>query len=123
MAKILLVEDDPMLRDFYADLLVGEGYTVDRAPDGEEGLQHAKHGGYDLVLLDVNLPKRDGIGILKELKTNPPQTPNKKICMLTNASLEENVSSELAALDVPKCLLKSTLTPEQFVKEIKILLS
>src|SRR5688572_24207980 len=82
--RILIVEDDQFLREFYQELLQSEGFQVDIAPDGEVGLQKAQVGGYQLVLLDIMLPKRDGLQILRELKAAPPQTPNGQIVVLTN---------------------------------------
>ena len=53
--KILVVEDDQFLRELYNQLLTEEGYEVDLAADGEEGLTKISKGGYDLVLLDIML--------------------------------------------------------------------
>lgn len=55
--RILVVEDDEFLRDFYHELLDSDGYLADVAADGDEGLAKIKQGGYDLVLLDIMLPK------------------------------------------------------------------
>lgn len=71
--RILLVEDEPYLHELYNELLLGEHYTVDTAMDGEVALQKICAGGYDLVLLDVMLPKKDALTILQELQTSPPQ--------------------------------------------------
>ena len=121
MAKILIVEDDPMLLAFYTEVLQDEGYKINQASDGERGLYLAREGGYDLILLDVHLPKREGPEILEELAKNPPSQANKMIIMLTNASepaVEENVRS----LGVTKFLMKSSLTPDQFLEEIESVL-
>src|SRR3989344_5959842 len=82
--KILLVEDDQFLREFYQELLQGEGYLVEVAPDGEVGLQKITGGGFDLVLLDIMLPKKDGLQILRDLKVSPPQSSHCPIVVLTN---------------------------------------
>ena len=70
--KILIVEDDQFLREFYVELLQGEGYMIDSAADGEEGFNKIHNGGYDLVLLDIMLPKKDGVQILEANKATPP---------------------------------------------------
>ncbi|TSC63593.1 MAG: Fis family two component sigma-54 specific transcriptional regulator, partial [Microgenomates group bacterium Gr01-1014_93] len=70
--KILIVEDDQFLREFYEELLQGEGYSVDAAADGDQGLTKISQGGYDLILLDIMLPKKDGMQILRELRVKPP---------------------------------------------------
>ena len=117
MAKILIVDDDQTLLALYSELLKGEGYEIDLAIDGEGGLEKASRGGYDLILLDVNLPKRDGLSIVKDLKEKKPLSPNGKICFLTNA-IEVVDREEVESLGITS-LLKSSLTPEQFLSEVK----
>src|SRR3990167_5866710 len=83
--RILVVEDERYLRELYVEILKEEGYEVDWAADGEEGYQAMYNGGYDLVLLDIILPKMDGLKILKKLKhETPPQKPNGVIIVLSN---------------------------------------
>ena len=65
--KILLIEDDQLLREMYNELLTDEGLEVTACVDGEEGYNKAVEGGFDLVLLDIMLPKMDG---LQDLKTS-----------------------------------------------------
>jgi len=84
MAKILLIEDEAGIRQVYADVLKKEGYTVETAEDGEAGLEKIKTGGYSLILLDIMLPKMDGLAILTELKKKAPQEANGPIVLLTN---------------------------------------
>jgi two-component system alkaline phosphatase synthesis response regulator PhoP len=67
-SRILLVEDEPGLALTISDLLAGEGYEVDTAADGVAGLSKATSGGYDLVVLDVMLPKKTGFEVCKELR-------------------------------------------------------
>jgi len=68
---ILIIEDEPDIRDFVARLCQLEGYRVLQAEDGETGLRLAEEERVDLVLLDLRLPKIDGWTVLKELKSNP----------------------------------------------------
>jgi len=67
-SRILLVEDEPGLVVTVSDLLSSEGYQVDVAPDGEAGLAKATAGTFDLVLLDVMLPKKTGFDVCRELR-------------------------------------------------------
>lgn len=115
MAKILLVEDDLMLAQLYTDLLKGQGYTVEHAKDGQEGLMMAQNGGYDLILLDVMLPKMMGIDILKELAKNPPLHPNKKVIITTNLAQEQTIE-QAKAYGVDTYIVKSNVNPQQFLE-------
>jgi two-component system alkaline phosphatase synthesis response regulator PhoP len=67
-SRILLVEDEPGLVVTVSDLLSSEGYHVDVAPDGEAGLAKATAGAFDLVLLDVMLPRKTGFDVCRELR-------------------------------------------------------
>lgn len=67
-SRILLIEDEPGLIVTVSDLLEGEGYEVVSAPDGESGLAKAVDGGFDLVVLDVMLPKKTGFEVCRELR-------------------------------------------------------
>ena len=66
--KILIAEDDEFLRELYADILKGEGYQVTTAIDGEDALQKLSQGGWDLVLLDIIMPKLSGLEVAKKSK-------------------------------------------------------
>ena len=68
--KILIVDDEEKLVEPIKDRLERENYFVDFALDGLDGLDKAKSGIYDLIILDVMLPYKDGFTILKELKQN-----------------------------------------------------
>ena len=78
--RILLVEDEHSLADLVADRLKKERYVVDVSYDGEEGLYNALTGIYDLILLDVMLPKKDGFEILREIRA---EGITSKVIMLT----------------------------------------
>ena len=82
--KILVVEDDQFLRELYDELLKEEGYEVTLAEDGEKGLAQIQKGGFDLILLDIMLPKIDGLEILRRVKNKPPEKQNGSTVLLTN---------------------------------------
>lgn len=72
MKKILLIiEDDPTLRSLLADAFIHEPLEILTASDGQEGLEKAQHEHPDLILLDITLPKMDGITLLDTLRKNP----------------------------------------------------
>lgn len=81
--KILVVEDEYSLADAIAETLKNEKFEVNIATDGEEGEDEALTGVYDLILLDVMLPKKDGFEILRSLKQEKIDTP---VIMLTAKS-------------------------------------
>jgi two-component system alkaline phosphatase synthesis response regulator PhoP len=78
--RILLVEDEPGLQLTLSDRLRREGYMVDTAGDGVAGLEQAASGHFDLVLLDVMLPKKNGFDVLRDLRQRGVETP---VIMLT----------------------------------------
>ncbi len=84
-ASILVVEDDLALNHQISDLLQGQGYQVDQSFDGEHGLNAAITGLYDLILLDVMLPKRDGFSLLGMLR----KTQATPVIMVTARGAEE----------------------------------
>jgi DNA-binding response OmpR family regulator len=73
--KILYVEDEKYMARAVAQVLKKNNYSVDLAHDGESGLDLAASGVYDIVILDIMLPKRDGISILQEMRRQNVATP------------------------------------------------
>ena len=87
--RILIVEDEQALALLISDRLKKERYTVDISNDGEEGLYNALSGIYDLIILDIMLPRVDGIEILKELRKEDHDV---KVIMLTaKAELDDRL--------------------------------
>lgn len=122
MARILLVEDDKATRELYNTLLKQAGYEVDVAEDGETGFSKAVQGGYDLILLDIMLPKKDGITFLEELKTMNAWGKNKKIVMLTTLRKDEIIKTALK-LGADGYLMKPVLKPNEVLAEVKAYLT
>ena len=120
--KVLIIEDDKFLNELYAELIKDEGHQVTTASNGEQGYNQMKKGGFDLVLLDVMLPKMDGIDILKKLDSEKALDKNKKVILLTNLS-GEAVFKKKGRLQVDDYLVKSSLTPDQFLEKVKTYLS
>ncbi|OGE14827.1 hypothetical protein A3F00_02665 [Candidatus Daviesbacteria bacterium RIFCSPHIGHO2_12_FULL_37_11] len=116
--KILIIEDDQFLREFYQELLQAEGYEVDAAPDGDIGLIKIIAGGYNLILLDIMLPKKDGMQILRDLRVKPPSKFNGPIVVLTNLG-QDAVIKQCFDLGANGYLIKSAMNPDQILAEIK----
>jgi DNA-binding response OmpR family regulator len=95
---ILVVEDEPAMQAGLRDNLEFEGYTVDSAADGDEGLRKLLEGAYDLVLLDVMMPRRSGLDVCKLARREGVTTP---IIMLTakGEELDRVLGLELGADD------------------------
>ncbi len=94
LMTILIIEDEKKLVDILKKSLKSERYSVDTASDGEVGLNKALKGNYELIILDIMLPKKDGMEICYELRFHLVQTP---IIMLTARSMAED---RVAGLDL-----------------------
>jgi two-component system alkaline phosphatase synthesis response regulator PhoP len=96
--RILLIEDEPGLVMTLTDRLVGEGYLVESCQDGDSGLGQASGGTYDLILLDVMLPRKSGLDVCRQLRQSGVDTP---ILMLTARSqvVDKVVGLQLGADD------------------------
>ena len=94
MTKILLVEDEEKLARFVELELKHEGYEVDKAFDGREGLEKAEGGGYDLLLLDIMLPGLNGLEVLRRLRKAGSSMP---VIMLT---ARDAVMDKVTGLDM-----------------------
>jgi DNA-binding response OmpR family regulator len=124
MKKILLVEDDPFLIDIYQKKLKDSGFEVEVARDGEGALEILKRKNFDLMLLDIVLPKIDGWKILeeiKEMKKERKDLEKMKIVIWSNLGEKEDVEKGFS-LGAASYLIKANFTPTEVVKEIKKLL-
>ena len=73
--RLLVVEDEKKVASFIKQGLTEEGYAVDVATEGEAGLLMARDGVHDLIILDLSLPKKDGLSVLQELRQAKVKTP------------------------------------------------
>ena len=85
--KLLLVEDDPNLGSLLAEYLRAKGYTVDLRTDGQQGWLAYKDGKYDLLVLDVMMPVKDGFTLAREIRAKDTETP---IVFLTAKGMKED---------------------------------
>jgi DNA-binding response OmpR family regulator len=92
--KILIIEDDEKIVNFLKKGLEEECYVVDYSTNGEEGLYLASVNEYDLILLDIQLPLKDGIEVCKSIRTSNNQTP---IIMLT---AKDSIEDKIKGLDI-----------------------
>jgi two-component system, response regulator, stage 0 sporulation protein F len=68
-SKIMVVDDEPGIRDLLAEILSGRGFDVTSAKDGTESLQYMQEDAFDLLITDINMPHLNGIELLKRMKT------------------------------------------------------
>jgi len=114
--NILIIEDEADIRTIYVEVLQGAGYNVDQAGDGEEGMRKIKDTDWNLLLLDIMLPGRDGLKILKDIKEKPEYKKGPVIA-LTNLN-SENIIQEAFSSGADGYLIKSEVTPDKIVEEV-----
>ena len=116
-AKIVLIEDDVTLAKMYERKFISDGFEVVLAYDGIEGLAKATKEKADLILLDIMLPKLDGLALFKKLR-GQPQTFTTPVILLTNFGQEDAVFEcfKLGAIDY---LVKTDVTPQQVVEKVE----
>ena len=95
--RILVIEDEPRILDFLARGLEAEGFSVEGAGDGQTGVKRALRGGYDLVILDLLLPKLDGFAVLRQLQNQLPELP------VVIVSARSELETKLRGFDLGAC--------------------
>lgn len=118
--RILVVDDEPDLTQVSTLALEYHGYKVDSFNDPQEALSKFKPGSYDLIILDIKMPKMDGFELYHEIKK---KDNNAKICFLTASELyyEEFRKEEYSALD-RNLFIQKPIDNEDLVKEINKML-
>ncbi|MBI2074523.1 MAG: response regulator [Candidatus Levybacteria bacterium] len=116
--RVLIVDDDQYLRELYEEVLKDAGYAVETAEDGVDGLTKLQQGGYDLTLLDVVMPRLDGLGVLTSLSQNPPATKNGPILLLTNLA-HDSIVKEAIDKGATSYIIKTDITPDQLLEDVK----
>ncbi len=113
--RILVAEDEESLTNAFSIKLRAAGFQIDIARDGNEVIKMIKENKYDLILLDLLMPNKDGFEVLKELKLlkNPPE-----VIVLSNLSQEEDIekTKDLGAIDF---WIKSNFQLSQIVEFLK----
>lgn len=116
--KILLVEDEPFLSGMYKTKLTLEGFEVSTAKDGEDALDKIKEERYDLILLDIMMPKINGFEVLKSIRQDlEKQTAAVPVLMLTNLGQKSDIEQGLL-LGANDYIIKASFTPAEVVAKI-----
>jgi two-component system chemotaxis response regulator CheY len=116
--KILIVEDDNDARAIFLDVLNSAGYIAVGATDGNEALDKLSATRFDLVLMDVIMPNKDGITALTEIKADPTKYGNMDIYILTNID-SDIIIQKSVEIGAKGYFLKSDLNPDQLIETVK----
>ncbi|HSX09171.1 MAG TPA: response regulator [Candidatus Saccharimonadales bacterium] len=117
MRKLLIAEDDFFIRDIYSKVFSLSGYDVQVAVDGMDAFEKIKANQYDMILLDIMMPRMTGIDVLKNVRALTTPSKNTPIFMITNLG-QQNVIEEAFKLGMDGYILKSQVSPQQIVDEI-----
>lgn len=117
MSKVLVIEDEKTLNEAYTIILKKAGYDVKAAFNGEEALAMFDKQGADLILLDLRMPKMDGVEFLRRLQPikNHPDT---KIIVFSNYNDQKEVD-EAIKLGASRYILKAWSSPKELIKIVR----
>ena len=118
--KILLAEDDLQLIDMYKKKFDLEGFDILLAEDGEKALAVLKEEKPDIVLLDIMMPKVNGIEVLKNIRENP-ETKDLLVVILTNLG-NESTAEEIYKYGATDYIVKADMTPREVANRVKELI-
>jgi len=117
---ILVVEDDPPVLKTLVDKLTEEGFRIIEAHDGEEGLMIADRDHPDLILLDIVMPKMDGMTMLKKLRQESEWGKSVPVILLTNLSPDEEKINKGITEDEPAYyLIKTNWSLNDVVQKVR----
>lgn len=117
MKKLLIIEDEKILSEMYQDIFSEAGYDVSLAFTSEEGIEIAKKEKPDLILLDILLPKENGIAFLQKLKKDP-QLSTITVVAFSNYD-DPKTKKEAVDLGIKAYLLKANFTPKEILEKVK----
>jgi DNA-binding response OmpR family regulator len=115
MAKVLIIEDNETLNEAYKLILEKDGHDVSTAFNGVEGLEQLKKSSPDLILLDMLMPKMDGIDFLRHFKAD--KFPKTTIIILSNLNEDEQVD-EARKLGAHRYILKANTSPRELAARV-----
>ncbi len=118
---VLLVEDDSFLLGMYATKFELEGFEVLTAEDGEKGLKAAKEKRPDIILLDILMPRMNGVEVLEELKKDDT-TKGIPVILLTNLNQKEEIE-RCMSMGANDYLIKAHFMPSEVIEKVKKILN
>lgn len=114
---ILIVEDEELLAEMYEEVFESEGFYVQAAQSGEEALKVAKKTKPDFILLDILLPKQNGIYFLKQRK-NDPEIAQIPVMAFSNFD-DPHIRKDALRLGAADYLIKTNYTPQEVVGKVR----
>lgn len=112
--KILLVEDEKALATVLSLKLTSAGYETTVVYNGDDALAKLKDGAYDLMLIDIMMPKRDGFSVLDELKKGGNKTP---VFAMSNLGQEEDIA-RIKSMGVKDYIVKANVSPTEILDRV-----
>ena len=116
MRRLLLVEDEPILREAFTLMMSTQPYLVDTAEDGQIALERCRQAEYDLILLDLMMPVLDGVGFLRQF--TPLKPAKTKIIIMSNLSSGKELETALD-LGVERSVLKASMSPKDLLSMVR----
>lgn len=117
---VLLTEDDNYIREIIGDKLRLEGFNVLEAADGADGLVTALNENPDLVVIDILMPKMNGIDMMKKIRESSPWGKNVPIILLTNLNPDtEEINKAIAENEPAYYIVKSNCPTSDLIEKIK----
>ena len=120
VSKILIIEDDNFLLSLIVEKFIQLGFDAEAASDGEEGLNKILNNKYDLILLDMILPKMDGFKVLEEVKKN--QSFKDLPIIVASNLYDKNDIDRATSLGAADYIIKAYNSPENIVDRVKAFL-
>ncbi|MDO4872337.1 MAG: response regulator [bacterium] len=117
MTKIAIIEDDAMIAQMYQMKFELDGFNVEISNNGEDGLRMVENFKPDLLLLDVKIPKIDGIRLLEKIRARK-DFANLPVILLTNSDRSE-IPEDINHLKITDYIVKANLTPRQVAEKVK----
>jgi two-component system response regulator RpaA len=116
--KVLLIEDDSILSEMYQSKLEREGFDVSTADDGDKGLTIALQYHPEIILLDLLIPKMDGMTLMKKLREDH-WGQNVPIIILTNLNINDKINQGIREDHPTYFFMKTEITPSGVVDRVK----
>lgn len=115
--KVLIIDDDKVLTKIYSQKFISRGFKVAIAYDGLDGLEKTVSEKPDIVILDIMLPKLDGVMLFRKMRA-VPETENIAVILLTNVN-DDTAIKECFKLGAIDYLVKSEVTPERLARKVE----